>query len=66
MNPPTMNETEMALLELDPVAYWRLALVTAASEYGLQHEVLEIYNREVAQGLGPEQAYWSACCEWDL
>ena len=61
-----MNDTEMALLELDPIAHWRLALVTAAKEYGLEQEALEVYDREIDQGASPEQAHWNACCEWDL
>lgn len=54
------------LSETDPVAYWRQAVLEASAEYGLQKEVTEVYDREIANGAPPDAAFFAACCEWDL
>jgi hypothetical protein len=50
-----------------PDETWRECCERYASEYGLQVEALEIFDREVAAGEEDEgQACWNALCEWDL
>lgn len=45
---------------------WRECAVRYAARYGLESEVLEIFDRDVAAGVEEGRACWNACYEWDV
>lgn len=45
---------------------WRQAAERYATKYGLEGEVLDIFDSEVARGVDDGQAAWNACYEWDV
>lgn len=45
---------------------WKDAALRMARPWGLEIEVAEWYDSEVARGEPEDQAAWAACYEWDV
>jgi hypothetical protein len=45
---------------------WKDAARRIARVQGLEHEVMDIYEHEIARGSSEEEAAWTACYEWDV
>lgn len=45
---------------------WRDCAIRYAARYGLQDEVVGIFDFSVISGAPEDQACWDALCEWDL
>src|SRR5512140_670875 len=49
-----------------PDETWREAAERYAVKYGLEVEVLGLFDEAVTKGTPPALAAWDACYEWDL
>jgi hypothetical protein len=49
-----------------PKETYRGAVERIATKFGLQEECLEVYDREVKDGVEERAAAWSALYEWDV
>jgi hypothetical protein len=49
-----------------PGETWRQCVERYGAACGLETEVLEVFDREVAEGLTEGNAAWCALREWDL
>lgn len=45
---------------------WRDALIRIAKHYYLEEECLEVFDREIAEGVPEDRAAWNAAYEWDV
>lgn len=45
---------------------WKDAAFRIARVHGLEHEVMDVYEAEIARGASEEEAAWTACYDWDV
>lgn len=49
-----------------PEETWKEAALRLARPFGLEQEVAEEYEHQIANGASEDRAAWAACYEWDV